>query len=170
MALAAAARRGVKILAVSGPKGENTWDTHRRHMIETMETVRQAAAAMRANVISLLSQIPSIDEPFVAMGFHKRKTPSEQFPPEAVRNFLLELQKYVVAHVRTELFHPRNKVLNRVQLYKMRKRNAMNGPSFRNQEPFRPYRKNCRENRGAFKRAGDTRSWSSSRGKHRGRY
>lgn len=122
MTLTASARKGAKILAVSGPKGESTWESHRRQILETMEIAREAAAAMRSNVISLLGQVPSITEPFVAMGFQTRECSTFPFPPEAVKNFLLELQKCVEPHVRKALFTCRDKVLSRNQVYKMRKR------------------------------------------------
>ncbi|KAL6733070.1 hypothetical protein Aduo_003756 [Ancylostoma duodenale] len=76
---AAQVRQGVKVVAVSGPQGEGTWDTYRQKTIDAFEWIRGAAATMRQNVVTMFGQTPAFAEPCAAMGSAPRMTPMEAY-------------------------------------------------------------------------------------------
>ncbi|RCN37072.1 zinc knuckle [Ancylostoma caninum] len=61
--LASYTRRGTKIIALSGPRGDAAWEWNRNKTITTFEVVKEAAAAMRSNVVIMLGRIPQMSEP-----------------------------------------------------------------------------------------------------------
>ncbi|KAL6739495.1 hypothetical protein Aduo_012941 [Ancylostoma duodenale] len=119
---AAQVRQGVKVVAVSGPQGEGTWDTYRQKTIDVFERIRGAAATMRQNVVTMFGQTPAFAEPCAAMGSAPRMTPMEAYPVHLIKKFLLSLQSFVAGHVQQKLFDIFDKPVNRTKFYKYTKK------------------------------------------------
>lgn len=100
MALTRVARLGTKLVAVSSPRGETAWNAHRKDTHEMFEVIRESAAAMRSNVITMFTLVPSLNEPFACLGEKSRSSEVVVYPAETVKSFLTALQKYVAPYVR----------------------------------------------------------------------
>ncbi|KAL6738187.1 hypothetical protein Aduo_011760 [Ancylostoma duodenale] len=59
MAFTNIVRGGVKLIAISGPRGESAWSQNRKDATDMLEVVRDASAAMRSNVVTTFSSVPS---------------------------------------------------------------------------------------------------------------
>ncbi|KAL6729654.1 hypothetical protein Aduo_000692 [Ancylostoma duodenale] len=119
---AAQVRQGMKIIAVSGPQGESTWDTYRQKTIDVFEWIRGAAATMRQNVVTMFGQTPAFAEPCAAMGSAPRMTPMEASPVHLIKEFVVSLQSYVAGQVQQKLFDVFDKPVNRTKFYKYTKK------------------------------------------------
>ncbi|EYB84693.1 hypothetical protein Y032_0311g2130 [Ancylostoma ceylanicum] len=120
--LAAQARQGMKIIAVSGPQGEGTWNTYRQKTIEVFDWIRGAAATMRQNIVTMFGQTPAFAEPCATMGSAPRMAPIEAYHVHLVKEFLISLQSYVAGHVQQKLFDVFDKPVNRTKFYKYTKK------------------------------------------------
>ncbi|EYC40425.1 hypothetical protein Y032_0612g656 [Ancylostoma ceylanicum] len=83
------------------PRGEAAWSTHRKDTHDMFEVVRDSAAAMRSNITTMFTLVPSLNEPFACLGEKNRSSEVAVYPAEAVKSFFAALQKYVAPYVRT---------------------------------------------------------------------
>ncbi|KAL6726385.1 hypothetical protein Aduo_008362 [Ancylostoma duodenale] len=114
-------RHGTKAVALSGPRGDMAWDVNRQKTIDAFNIVRDMASAMKANVITMLSTIPHLGEPFASMGEHKKPRKDDAYPVTAIKPFFDKLNQQLAAHV-TPLFVIRENPIGRSSVYKERKR------------------------------------------------
>ncbi|VDP17367.1 unnamed protein product [Heligmosomoides polygyrus] len=119
--LAAVARDGIKLIAVCGPQGERGWQQNRQKAAEAFSFVREAATAMRHNVVTMFGHVPEFAEPFTVMGAVPRTSSREPYPPVLVKEFFKKLQEYVAGHTQL-LFDLYDQPIDRVKAYKLRKR------------------------------------------------
>ncbi|KAL6724212.1 hypothetical protein Aduo_019119 [Ancylostoma duodenale] len=56
-----------KLLAVSSPRGEAAWSTHRKHTSDMLDVIRESAAAMRRNVVTMFNPVLLLNEPFACL-------------------------------------------------------------------------------------------------------
>ncbi|VDP52858.1 unnamed protein product [Heligmosomoides polygyrus] len=96
--LAAVARDGIKLIAVCGPQGERGWQQNRQKAAEAFSFVREAAAAMKHNVVTMFGHVPEFAEPFTVMGAVPRTSSREPYPLVLVKEFFKKLQEYVAGH------------------------------------------------------------------------
>ncbi|EYC13631.1 hypothetical protein Y032_0043g826 [Ancylostoma ceylanicum] len=125
MAMTTVARLGAKLVAVSSPRGEAAWTTHRKDTYDMFEVIKESAATMRSNITTMFTLVPSLSEPFACLGEKNRSSEVAVYPAEAVKSFFTALQKYVAPYVRVgraglyEVFqHP----TDRARAYKEKKK------------------------------------------------
>ncbi|VDO79772.1 unnamed protein product [Heligmosomoides polygyrus] len=68
LVIAAVTRDRIKLTAVRGPQGDGGWQQNRQKAAEAFSFVREAAAAMRHNVVTMFGHIPEFAEPFTVVG------------------------------------------------------------------------------------------------------
>lgn len=122
MALIGAARSGAKLYALSGPRGEQAWQTHRRDTKKMFNIIRESAAANQGSVVTLYSEVPSISEPFACLGENSRPYPGAVYPAKAVKSFLAAVQNYVAPYVQERLYEFREEPLGRKAAYRDKRR------------------------------------------------
>ncbi|KAL6726510.1 hypothetical protein Aduo_008477 [Ancylostoma duodenale] len=137
VALTSLVRLGTKLLAVSSPRGEAAWSTHRKNTLDMFNIIRQSAAAMRRNVVTMFSPVPSLNEPFACLGEDNRSTENSVYPAQAIRAFMKTLQGHVAPHIKGGLYQLLDQPLSREDAYRLKKRahNAESNHICRNFQP-----------------------------------
>lgn len=143
MAITTAVRCGSKVLAVSGPRGEAAWQQNRNDAQEMFEVVRNAAKAMKENVVTMFTSVPSITEPFACLGEHSRETMVSVYPAQAAKAFLMSLQNYVMPYIRGTLFEALQEPVSRRQAYKEKRSALVDRDKMDNARHNRASREEC---------------------------
>ncbi|VDL81109.1 unnamed protein product [Nippostrongylus brasiliensis] len=94
-ALAAAARNGIKILAVAPPRGDGAYERNRIDMNETLELAKSVAVLAKQNIISYIPAIESAREPSHGPGARPRNSSSEKYSKEVLRDYFESLNTYL---------------------------------------------------------------------------
>ncbi|EYC35032.1 hypothetical protein Y032_1180g3735 [Ancylostoma ceylanicum] len=122
MAFTNVVRQGVKLIAVSGPRGEMAWTQNRKDAIDMLDIVRDAATAMRNNVVTTFSSVPSIAEPFACLGESTRCSAGSAYPAHSTKAFLAAMHNYVRPHLSGNIYKLLDQPLDREKAYKEKKR------------------------------------------------
>ncbi|KIH69155.1 zinc knuckle [Ancylostoma duodenale] len=102
--LANAARNGVSIVAVAPPRGDNAYFQKRIEMNNSIEIARNAAVLMKQNIVSLIPMVENGNEPSHGPGAHPRKSGSESYSKDVMKEFFSCLQEYVRAQIQLPSF------------------------------------------------------------------
>ncbi|KAK6742055.1 hypothetical protein RB195_009746 [Necator americanus] len=122
MAFTHIVRRGAKLVTVCGPRGEAAWEQNRIDALKTMEIIRDAAAAMKTNVVTTFNMIPSVAELFASIGLGCRQSSFLSYPVQSIRAFLTAMQEFVKPHVNADLYTFFEEPISRTKAYKEKKR------------------------------------------------
>ncbi|KAK6012382.1 zinc knuckle [Ostertagia ostertagi] len=98
-AMAAAARMGMKIVAVAPPRGDEAYLQNRADMNDAINLAKSAAVLMKQGLCSLIPAIESSQEPSHGPGAHPRSSTSEAYSEEVLKEYFEALRSYVKAEV-----------------------------------------------------------------------
>ncbi|KAL6744633.1 hypothetical protein Aduo_017552 [Ancylostoma duodenale] len=176
MAFTNIVRGGVKLIAISGPRGESAWSQNRKDATDMLEVVRDASAAMRSNVVTTFSSVPSMSEPFAVLGENTRSSPASVYPAQAAKSFLVAMHSYLRPHLSGTIYTTMEQPVSRKMAYREKKRSLQNGNQQSEREPaasstyapIRNFSHSFSGARGCGARRGHRGRFDSIRGSFRG--
>lgn len=122
MTMTKVARCGGKLLLVSGPRGEQAWEKNRSDAHSMFEVIRSAATAVKGNVVSLFSTVPSMTEPLACLGESNRPSEVAVYPAQSTKAYFKALQDFLAPHVRGRLYELLSEPVPRKAAYKDKRR------------------------------------------------
>ncbi|KAL6727319.1 hypothetical protein Aduo_009207 [Ancylostoma duodenale] len=135
MAFTNIVRGGVKLIAISGPRGESAWSQNRKNATDMLDVVRDASAAMRSNVVTTFSSVPSMSEPSAVLGENTRSSPTSVYPAQATKSFLVAMHSYLRPHLSGAIYTTMEQPVSRKMAYREKKRSLQNGNQQSEREP-----------------------------------
>ncbi|KAL6738325.1 hypothetical protein Aduo_011885 [Ancylostoma duodenale] len=135
MAFTNIVRGGVKLIAISGPRGESAWGQNRKDATDMLDVVKDASVAMRSNVVTTFSSVPSMSEPFAVLGENTRSSPTSVYPAQAAKSFLVAMHSYLRPHLSGTIYTTMEQPVSRKMAYREKKRSLQNGNQQSEREP-----------------------------------